>query len=140
MLIIWAPLFCVLASSRRDHPVLLSDRGYAPSIVKRILAAQKVIAANCDVFESGTFRTRLPIVDLTPMDSRGTRRAEGNDRDGQVRHETGNALGHRPFSIVPRRVERVANGSLDPVSNLTHRGPITNAIVPFQAFGKRAPG
>lgn len=43
-------------------------------------------------------------------------------------------------SILPGLVERVRNGSVDPIAILTQREPIMNAIDAYQAFDKRQPG
>jgi threonine dehydrogenase-like Zn-dependent dehydrogenase len=43
-------------------------------------------------------------------------------------------------AITPHLVELVANGSFDPVSVLTQREPITNAIEAYHAFDTREPG
>jgi threonine dehydrogenase-like Zn-dependent dehydrogenase len=43
-------------------------------------------------------------------------------------------------SITPKLVELVRNGSFDPLSVLTQREPITNAIDAYKAFDTREPG
>jgi len=43
-------------------------------------------------------------------------------------------------AITPRLVELVGNGSFDPLSVLTQREPITNAIEAYKAFDTREPG
>jgi len=43
-------------------------------------------------------------------------------------------------AITPKLVELVANGSFDPLSVLTQREPITNAIDAYKAFDTREPG
>ncbi len=45
---------------------------------------------------------------------------------------------HRKY--IPLLVEKVRNGTIDPVSVLTEREPLTGAIAAYEAFDKRQPG
>jgi threonine dehydrogenase-like Zn-dependent dehydrogenase len=77
----------------------------------------------------------VSIIGVYPANDRFFPIGEAMNRNLSVRMGNCN---HR--AITPQLVELVANGSFDPISVLTQREPITNAIEAYQAFDAREPG
>ncbi|WEY41870.1 zinc-dependent alcohol dehydrogenase [Paraburkholderia sp. SUR17] len=115
------------ASARRENGEEGEKRQWRPGSGP----SQVLVWAVSSVAKAGT----VAIIGVYPPSDRFFPVGEAMNRNLTVRMGNCN---HR--TVTPHLVELVRNGSIDPVSVLTQREPILNAIDAYRAFDVREPG